>query len=222
MNGDTPTGAFGNLRLAIGRAVRWPVGYFRSEWERMGPRRRRFVIAALAAIIGIVLLLSASLTFTNISDLEEENTDIREALAEISKNHDAYLDAKTRNAVNEARIGNDPPQLTGDLEAAARGENVQIAESSERPVAPAPGSRRYLQHDLDIKVREVDLQSLTKFMRRVETGPRFIFFTRILLKHRYSETDKLDAELTATAFEKVKEETKKKKTEASKATGKKD
>ena len=42
-------------------------------------------------------------------------------------------------------------------------------------------------------------------MRRVETGPRYIFFTRISLKHRYSETDKLDAELTATAFEKVKE-----------------
>ena len=47
-------------------------------------------------------------------------------------------------------------------------------------------------------------------MRRVETGPRFIFFTRISLKHRYSETDKLDAELTATAFEKVKEDKKKK------------
>jgi hypothetical protein len=44
----------------------------------------------------------------------------------------------------------------------------------------------------------------------VETGPRFIFFTRISLKHRYSETDKLDAELTATAFEKVKDKDQKK------------
>ena len=120
----------------------------------------------------------------------------------------------------EQRIGNDPPQLTADLEAAAKGENVQIAESNERPVAPAGSSRRYLQHDLDIKLREVDLQSLTKFMRRVETGPRFIFFTRISLKHRYSETDKLDAELTATAFERVKEK-EKKKAETPKAAGKK-
>ena len=95
---------------------------------------------------------------------------------------------------------------------------MQIAESNERPVAPAGASRRYLQHDLDIKLREVDLQSLTKFMRRVETGPRYIFFTRISLKHRYSETDKLDAELTATAFERVKE--KEKKDETPKAAGK--
>jgi hypothetical protein len=58
-------------------------------------------------------------------------------------------------------------------------------------------------------------------MRRVETGPRFIFFTRISLKHRYSESEKLDAELTATAFEKVKED-KKKKPEAAKTAGKKE
>jgi hypothetical protein len=61
-------------------------------------------------------------------------------------------------------------------------------------------------------------------MRRVETGPRLIMFTRVSLKHRYSETDKLDAELTATAFEKVKED-KKKKTDGQKpgaAAGKKE
>ena len=118
-------------------------------------------------------------------------------------------------------IGNDPPQLTADIESAAKGENVQIAETNERPVAPAPGSRRYLQHDLDIKLREVDLQSLTRFLRRVETGPHFVFFTRISLKHRYSENDKLDAELTATAFEKMKDD-KKKKPEGAKPAGTKE
>jgi Tfp pilus assembly protein PilO len=59
-------------------------------------------------------------------------------------------------------------------------------------------------------------------MRRVETGPRFIFFTRISLKHRYSEQDKLDAELTATAFEKVKDDKSKKKADAAKAAAKKE
>jgi len=133
-------------------------------------------------------------------------------LAAIDKNRDEYLEAKARNAVQEARIGDAPPQLTGDLEAAARAENVQIAESNERPTSPA--GRRYLEHDVDLRIREVDLASLTKFMRRVETGPRLVFFTRLSLKHRYStDSDKLDAELTATAFEKVKEDKTKKKPE---------
>jgi len=88
---------------------------------------------------------------------------------------------------------------------------VKIDESSERPTVAA--GRRYVEHDVDLKIREVDLQSLTGFLHRIETGPRLIFFTRLSLKHRYGDTDKLDAELTATAFEKVREDKQKKKPE---------
>jgi hypothetical protein len=92
-----------------------------------------------------------------------------------------------------------------DIEAAAREETVQIAESNERP--PTTVSKRWIEHDVDLKVRGVDLQSLTKFLKRVETGPRPVFFSALLLKRRFSETDKLDAELTAIAFERVKDKT---------------
>lgn len=215
--------ALANIRSSAARLAARPIGYVRSEWERLAPRERRLVtlLATAVAILGVTL--SAWVTFSSISDLEEGNAQIREALSEISKHRDEYLEAKTRNAVQEQRIGNEPPQLVRDLEDAARGENVQIAESNERPAAPA--GRRYVQHDLDVRLREVDLQSLTKFMRRVETGPRLIMFTRVSLKHRYSETDKLDAELTATAFERVKEDKSKKKPDGRKpatATGKKE
>jgi hypothetical protein len=212
--------ALGNLRQAVSRVVGVPVGYVHAEWERMAPRTRKLALALITTIVCVLGVGIAYYTFSEIGSLNDENDKIREALGEISKHHQEYLEAKTRNGVAEARIGNDAPQLTGDLEAASRGENVQIAESNEQPVKPAGASRRYLEHDLDIKLREVDLQSLAKFMRRVETGPRFIFFTRVSLKHRYSETDKLDVELTATAFEKVKDN--KKKTEAGKAAEKKD
>jgi general secretion pathway protein M len=210
--------ALANIRSSAARVIARPMGYVRSEWERLAPRERRLVTLLGTAVVILGVTLSAWVTFSSISDLEEGNGQIREALSEIAKHRDEYLEAKTRNAIQEQRIGNEPPQLVKDLEEAARGENVQIAESSERPAAPA--GRRYVQHDLDVRLREVDLQSLTKFMRRVETGPRLIMFTRVSLKHRYSETDKLDAELTATAFEKVKEDKTKKKAEGGKsATG---
>jgi hypothetical protein len=203
------TTAVANVRNASGRLLGRPIAYLRSEWERLAPRERRLVTLLATAVVVLAVTLGAWLTFSAIGTLEEGNGKIREALSEIAKHHDEYLEAKTRNAVQEQRIGSEPPQLVKDLEEAARGENVQIAESNERPAAPA--GRRYVQHDLDIRLREVDLQSLTKFMRRVETGPRLIMFTRVSLKHRYSETDKLDAELTATAFERVKEDKQKKK-----------
>jgi general secretion pathway protein M len=201
-----------NVREKVTAAAKRPMGYFNREWDRLAPRERRWV-GGLAVVVAVVTIaLAFGNAISDIGDLESGNAAIREALGEIGKHRDEYLEAKARNAVQEARIGNDPPQLTADLETAARAETVPIAESSERPTVPA--GRRYLQHDVDLKLREVDLQSLTKFLRRVETGPRLVFFTRLSLKHRYStESDKLDVELTATAYEKVHEDKTKKKPE---------
>jgi hypothetical protein len=202
--------ALGNIRQSAARLLQRPVAYVTAEWERYSPRTRRLLSALLAAVGVMIVVLGGYLVFDQIGDLEAGNATIREALAAIDKHRDEYLEAKARNSVQEARIGDAPPQLTGDLEAAARAENVQIAESTERPTTPA--GRRYLEHDVDLRIREVDLPSLSKFMRRVETGPRLVFFTRLSLKHRYStDSDKLDAELTATAFEKVHEDKTKKK-----------
>ena len=202
--------AFDNIRDPLGRLFRGPAVRLAAWWERLAPRERRGF-----SVLGIVGLSVAVLgggwyAMNKIGDLRDQNAAIRDALSAIAQHRDEYLEAKSRNAVQEARIGNDPPQLTADLETASRAENVQIAESSERPAVPA--GRRYIEHDMDIKIRETDLQSLTKFLKRVETGPRLVFFTRLELKHRYSDdSDKLDVELTATAFERVRDDKTKKK-----------
>jgi type II secretory pathway component PulM len=195
-------------REAARRVLARPLGYLAAEWERLAPRQRRLLVVFLATSLGLVTVLGAYWVFSGISDLEDENADVREALSAIAKHRDEYLDGKSRSAAQEARIGVDPPQLTADIETAAREETVQIAESSERPTSPA--GRRYVEHDVDIKIREVDLQSLTKFLRRLETAPRLVFFTRLEIKKRFSD-DKLDVEATATAFEPVHEDKTKKK-----------
>jgi hypothetical protein len=191
------------------RAFARPLGYFAAEWERLAPKSRRTLVILVGAFFGVCTLLGTWYVFSSISELEEDNAAIREALSAIAKNRDIYLEAKARSAAQEARIGIDPPQLTGDIEAAAHEEQIEIAESSERPTTPA--GRRYVEHDVDIKIREVGLQALTRFMRRLETAPRLVFFTRLSIKRRFSDADKLDVEATATAFERVHEEKAKKK-----------
>lgn len=204
--------ALDKIREPAVRILRVPAARLAAWWERLAPRERSGISVLGVAILAVGLVAATSYTMNRIGDLQDENAAIRDALGAIAQHRDEYLEAKSRNAVQEARIGNDPPQLTADLETAARGENVQIAESSERPSVPA--GRRYIEHDMDIKIRETDLQSLTKFLKRVETGPRLVFFTRLSLKHRYSDdTDKLDVELTATAFERVRDDKAKKKPE---------
>jgi hypothetical protein len=203
------------LRSSLAR----PIAYFSAEWERYSPKQRRTLSILVAAIAAAIMLFGAWWVFSSISDLEEENADIREALSAIAKHRDEYLEAKTRAQTQESRIGTEPPQLTGDIEAAAHEEQVEIVESNERPTTPA--GRRYVEHDIDIKLREVGLQPLTRFLRRLETGPRLIFVTRLSIKRRFSDAEKLDVEATATAFERVKEDKTKKKPGAG-DSGKKD
>ena len=191
------------LRERTQRIFARPFRYFTAEWERMAPRERRWVAGLSIGVLAISAALGIYMVFSSISDLEEGNADIREALSTIAKNRDEYLDAKSRAQAQEQRLGTDPPQLVADIESAAREETVQIAESNERP--PLPVGKRWLEHDVDLKIRGVGLQELSNFLRRVETGARPIFFTRLSLKRRFSEADKLDAELTATAFERVKD-----------------
>jgi type II secretory pathway component PulM len=203
------TDMIGKVRDAGRRALARPVGWFTGELERFAPRERRALAALGIAIASVLFVWGTYSVFSSVDDLQEGNADMREALGAIAKHRDEYLEAKARSAAQEARIGVDPPQLTADIEAAAREEQVQIAESSERPTTPA--GRRYVEHDVDIKIREVDLQSLAKFLRRLETGPRLVFFTHLSIKKRYSETEKLDVEATATAFERLREDNKTKK-----------
>lgn len=185
-----------------------PFGYVAAEWERMGPRERTWVAGLSAGVIAVATMLSAYLVFSTIDELKEGNADIREALTAIAKHRNDYLEAKARTEAQETRLGSEPPQLIADIENAAREESVQISETNGRP--PVAAGKRWTQHDVDLQIRSVDLQAITKFLRRVETGPRPIFVTRLSLKRRFSENDKLDAEVTATAFERVKEGAKRK------------
>jgi hypothetical protein len=154
------------------------------------------------------VLVTGFLIFGSLSDIEQRNNDAREALADIAKHKDEYLEAKGRMQAQEIRIGNEPPQFAADLEEAAREVSIQIPETNEQPAVPA--GKRYLEHKVDVKLRQVDLLSLTKFLNKLENGRRLIMVTVLRVRKHFSEGDKLDVELTATAWERVKEAPKKK------------
>jgi hypothetical protein len=91
----------------------------------------------------------------------------------------------------------------------AREVSIQIPETNEQP-AVAVG-KRYLEHKVDVKLRQVDLPSLSKFLAHLENGRRLIVVNTLRIRKHFSEGDKLDVELTAVGYEKVKETTTRKK-----------
>jgi hypothetical protein len=186
--------------------VRRPTTYVTSEWNRMAPRERKLVTTLVAAVVVFGILVTGFIILGNLRDVAESNDAAREALADIAKHRDDYLEARERMRAQETRIGNEPPQFAADLEEAAREVSIQIPETNEQP-AVAVG-KRYLNHKVDVKLRQVDLQSLSRFLAKLEQGRRLIVVTNLHVRKHFSEGDKLDVELTAEAYERVKETTK--------------
>jgi hypothetical protein len=83
--------------------------------------------------------------------------------------------------------------------------NIAIPETQSRPAVPV--GKRYLEHSVDVTLRQVDLLSLSKFLNRIENGRRVIVVSRMSLKRAFAEGEKLNVSLTATTWERVQETT---------------
>src|SRR5205814_10018686 len=140
--------------------VRRPTTYLASEWNRMAPRERRLVTALVGAVIGFAVLVTGFIIVGNLTDLRQNNEDAREALANIAKHRDEFLEAREQMRSQEVRIGPEGPQFAADLEEAAREVGIQIPETNEQPAVPV--GKRYLEHKVDVKLRQLDLPSLSK------------------------------------------------------------
>jgi type II secretory pathway pseudopilin PulG len=188
--------------------LRRPAAYFAREWNRMAPRERRLAsILGAVVVVGIVAAV-AVLTVQSLAEIRDSNDAARDALGAIAKHRDEFQAAKNKMAAQEARIGHEPPQLAADLEAAAKEVNIAIPETQSRPAVPV--GKRYLEHSVDVTLRQVDLLSLSKFLNRVESGRRLIVVSRMSLKRAFAEGEKLNVSLTATTWERVQDTTKRK------------
>ena len=210
-------GFFKRLIGKLRDLLRRPLAYASAEWNRMAVRERK-LISILAGAVGLLaLLLTGYLIVDSLQEISNSNEDAREALAAIASHRDDYLDAKARMVSQEARIGVEPPQLAADLEAAGKEAGIQIPETVDRQ--PAPAGKRYMEHSLDVKLRKVGLKELATFLSKVETNPRLIVVTRLQIRRSFGEGDKMDVELTATAYERLKDDKKKKAAPAAKGKG---
>ena len=194
------TRTFAKFRTLLGR----PAAYFAAEWNRMSARERRLISLLGSAFAVCAFLLVGYLVFDSMQSMSEENQDMRDALDAIARHSDEFRDAKARAAAQALRIGTEPPQLAADLEAAAKEAGIQIPETADRPDAPA--GKRYVEHSLDVKLRKVDLKSLANFLSKVETGRNLVLITRLQIRRSFGgDGASVDVDLTATAYERLKD-----------------
>jgi type II secretory pathway component PulM len=195
---------FKRVLAALRRIVVRPFAYAVSEWNRISARERRLLSLLASAFALCAVLLVSYLVWDSYQTISQANQDMRAAIDDIAKHSDTYREAKDKVKALQARIGTEPPQLAADLEAAAKEAGIQIPETSDRPDAPA--GKQYVEHSLDVKLRKVDLKSLTTFLQKVETGRALVLVTRLEIRRSFGgDGTTVDVDLTATTYERLKD-----------------
>ena len=179
-----------------------------TRWDRLSQREKRLATAAGGVFAALVTAVFVYLIWDGLSELDAKNAAMREALAAIDKNREVFSAARRLAMQQETRISRVPLQLGTMVEAAARDVGMTATEMSDQP--PLPHGKKYVQKGVEVKFRQVDLVSLSKFMKKIETGPNLVYVSRLNIKSRFGEHAKLDAEMVISAFENAPEATPKK------------
>lgn len=199
------------MKRLLSKIKQWlgrPTAYAAAEWGRMSARERRLISALAGVLVLGSVLVVGYLVVDSLQAMAQGNQDMRDAIGDIAKHADEYREAKAKVEALQKRIGNEPPQLAADLEAAAKEAGIQIPETSDRPDAPA--GKRYVEHSLDVKLRKVDLKSLATFLSKVENGKSLIQVTRLQIRRSFgSDGTDVDVDLTAATYERLKDASKK-------------
>jgi type II secretory pathway component PulM len=173
----------------------------RDRWESMAPREKR-----LLGLLGVALVLAVFIIIGwqiqgGLAELETKNAATRNALLLITEHQDEIYAKRNSTDNPESRIPENAQPLATYLDGIATQAGVTIPEQSERPVVK---KGKYDELSIDIKLRGVSLEQLSKFLRLVETSGQAVVTERLYIKPYISAHEKLDAELTIAAFEKAK------------------
>ncbi|MDB4970129.1 MAG: hypothetical protein JWN44_5818 [Myxococcales bacterium] len=178
----------------------------RDKWERLSQRERTMVGAMGVTFVIMVTLIVGFLITDGLSSMDERNAQMRQALRDLDTQRDNYLRMKAKAAQLETRLGSQPVQMQAYLETAAKEGGVEIVESKEQPSAPA--GKKFVERTVELRLRAVTLDQLSKFMRAIETGKSLVVVTAVNVRTRDDKHEQLDVEMSVTTYERERESAK--------------
>jgi len=165
----------------------------RSAVAGISPRERRLIFG-LGGVLAFIFLIAMWFWSSSVLDsIESERADLVDAMRTIRNERPRIRLRQQKHDQMLARYATRAPALTSFLETAAHDANLQVAEATDRP-SPATEGRRFQRRAVSIRLRHVDLQSLTAFMDRIDaaTFPIAVMFIRI--HKRFGESNSYDVD----------------------------
>lgn len=174
--------------------------------ERLDPRERRLLgVFVVVLSVGLILAIPVGAAAL-VSSRRGDNEALRDAVTQIQ--NDRVLvqrSAATRQAVLQ-RYASPAPPLAGLLEGWAKGANLEIPESQDRPLVPH--GKEYDERATKIVLRKVGMLNLARFLEKIQQSPHPVTVERINIRKRGTEADSYDVDMNVSAYDRKAKEPK--------------
>jgi hypothetical protein len=156
---------------------------FRTYWDGLHDRERR-MLAALAMVLGVILLLLPLVLITTQNDeLSDESEEIRAVLASIEENRAALALQEDARKSAESRYRNVTPPLGSFIETEAGKYQLSLFEVTEQP-EKSEGS--YHRRAIRAGINEVDLTGMMNLLNGIVTSAHPVAIDHIQIEHPQS------------------------------------
>jgi hypothetical protein len=172
-------------------------------WERMAPRERRLIsLFGVVALVCVFAVIGIQIK-RGLAELDDENSVTRQALDLLAERAAKQGMVKSPEELAAEAIGEHAPPLATYLDQIAKSvdSSMTIPTSVDRPDV---SKGQFTEKSVDIELRGVTLDQLDRFLKQAETGAPGVVTQRIRIAPYTGQRDKLDVQLTISAFERNK------------------
>ena len=188
----------------------------------MSAREKRLALGMVIVMGTFAIFIVVFFVDSAIGDLEEENMVRAQTLKFISKKKPEYLEDKRLEATGRTHSLTKPTPLRTLVDGVAN--KVDTPDPDTKELSDQHHGNEWIVHAVEVTIRNMGLEKLTKFMEEVEANRRKfpIAITKLEIRNKKRTPDSFDVKMTISTYEINREETSGAKQKNAKTTRKAD
>jgi general secretion pathway protein M len=166
---------------------------------QMNERERKLV--GVLAVVGAAVLVCAvpvGLGFY-VRSARGDCDELRQALAVVQDARGRIRERQAKKDAVTARYSRKAPALAGFLEQTARGEKLEVTEST--PLPDIPHGKRFTEHATNVHLKKAGMLPIAKFVESIERSGFPLAVTRLNIRKRSGEPDSYDVEVGVSSYD---------------------
>ena len=136
----------------------------------LSAREQRLVAVMGLLFVVFAVFLTVFVFNSRISDLDEENESLLQSLRLLDEKADDYLSQKQREQQLSSKATVKPTPLSTVVDRAGKKVDIETPDTKELP--DQRHGTQWVEHSVELSIREIDLLKLTLFMEEIESNRR--------------------------------------------------